>query len=118
METITQPRAAIGESIPGYDYAGAVRPVVRLESWGPIAQRLEPIDPRDAAETGWSAAPEYRLHALQTGARLAVRVVVTGRKPVRWSGGYWCRGRVEFCGDGEPSTFAPCWLLVSTQWSG
>lgn len=110
MDTMKRP--AIGETLPEYQAGGIVRPVVRLESWGPLAQRLDPIHPLDAAADGWSTTPEFRLHAPHTGARLAVRVAVTGRRPVRWSGNYWARGRVEFCGDGAPSTFAPCWLLI------
>lgn len=102
----------IGNTLAGYECGGAVREIVRLETWGPISQRLEAIHPADAAAAGWSATPEYRLPAPQTGCRLAVRVTVTGRKPQRWSGQYWVRGEVEFCGDCEPSTFAPCWLLI------
>lgn len=110
METETETRrAAIGEPVPGYCWTLA--PVVRLESWGPCGEGLEPIDPRDAAAHGWSATPEYRLRAPHTGTRHAVRVAATGRHVRRWGCAYWLRGRIEFCGDGEPSTFAPCWIL-------
>lgn len=110
MEAETIDRAAIGGPVPGYCWTVAA--AVRLESWGPCCAALEPIDARDAAADGWSTAPEYRLRAPHTGTRHAVRVEITGRAVSRWAGGYWLRGRVEFCGDGEPSTFAPCWLLL------
>lgn len=111
METETVDRAAIGGPVPGY-HSWIVSHAVRLESWGACCELLEPIDPRDAAADGWSATPDYRLRAPHTGTPHAVRVDVTGRNVHRWHGAYWLRGRVEFCGDGEPSTFSPCWLLL------
>jgi hypothetical protein len=42
---------------------------------------------------------------------LAVNVVVTGRTVQLREGGYWVRVRIEFVGDGEPSTFTGGWLL-------
>jgi hypothetical protein len=111
METETIERAAIGGPVPGY-YRWKVSELVRIESWGACCQHLEPIDPHDAAADGWSTAPQYRLRGSNTGTRYAVRVEITGRVVSRWADSYWLRGRVEFCGDGEPSTFAPCWLLL------
>lgn len=125
METQTVERATIGGPVPGY--YGTVRPLVRLESWGPAAERLHPLDWREefiggTTEEGefrvypdWSALPEWRVAppmAAAFGYSLAVRVDITGRSIVRWGGSRWIRGRMEFCHDGEPSTFAPCWLLV------
>lgn len=104
----TGPR--IGEPVPGHGLR-TVSDIVRLESWGPCGWRLEPIHLLDAAASGWSAPPEYRLTSPGTGLRLAVRVDATGRRLHLWGGQYWLRGRVEFCGDCEPSTFAPCWIL-------
>ena len=96
MNTTTA-RAAVGEILPGY--SRIVRPVVRVEEWGPI-----------------STPPDYRLTTPNTRARMAVAVHVTGRKPIPWGGDYWTRGRLEVCGDGEPSHSLPCWLL--TEWAG
>ncbi len=115
METATATeRATIGGAVPGY--CRIVRPVVRVESWGPIGVGLQPIDPRDAAAAGWSATPEYTLTTPNAGARLAVRAVVTGRTVSRWGGEGWIRGRLELCGDGEPSRFLPCLFLCG--WTG
>ena len=108
--TIETERATIGGPVPGY-HSWILAPVVRLESWGPCGWNLETIDPRDASADGWSTVPEYRLDSPGTGLRLAVRVEATGRRVHSWGGQYWLRGRVEFCGDGEPSAFAPCWIL-------
>lgn len=104
-------RPAIGETVPGYT-SRVVRPVVRVESWGPCGLGLEPIDPRDAAADGWSATPEYRVTTLQTGISLAVRVEFTGRTVRYWGGSGWIRAKLELCGDGEPSRFVPCWILA------
>ena len=109
MKTTTAP--AIGETMPGYTWT--LSDAVRVDGWGPCAERLEPIDPRDAAAPGWSATPAYRLRSPGTGLRLAVAVTVTGRAPARWGGGYWVRCRVEFCGDGEPSTVAGGWIRAN-----
>ena len=112
MGTTTETaRPAIGEIVPGY-MSRIVRPVVRVESWGPCGVAIQPIDPRDAAAAGWSAAPEYRVETPATRARLAVRVDITGRTVARWGGCGWIRARLELCGDGEPSRFLPCWILA------
>jgi hypothetical protein len=118
METMEKP--AIGQPLPGYAW-GVVKPVIRLDSWGPVAVRLEPFDGSDLwigtadgrhrVYPDWSATPEYVVTAPHTMRRLLVRVEITGRTRRRWLGGYWVRGRVEFCRDGESSEFAPCWLL-------
>lgn len=118
--TIETGRAAIGEPMPGY--YGIVRPVVRVDGWIPIGVGLETLDAvelyigmTDGPERvypEWSAVPAYRITTPGAGATLAVRVDITGRKCHRWCGDRWVRGRLEFCHDGEPSTFAPCWLLV------
>lgn len=110
METNTN-APAIGETMPGY--AWTLSDIVRVDGWGPCSERLEPIAPRDAAAPGWSTAPAYRLRSPGTGLRLAVAVTVTGRAPRRWSGGYWIRCRVEFCGDGEPSAVSGGWILAN-----
>lgn len=103
--------ATIGETVPGY-MSRIVRPVVRVESWGPCGVGLEPIHPLDAAADGWSATPDYRVRLLSTGAELAVRVDITGRTVTRWGGSGWLRARLELCGDCEPSRFMPCWILA------
>jgi hypothetical protein len=113
MSTTTA-RAAVGEILPGY--SRIVRPVVRVEAWGPIGVGLEPIDQADASAAGWSTTPEYRLTTPNTRARMAVVAHVTGRTPTPWGGDYWTRGRLEVCGDGEPSHSLPCWFLV--EWTG
>lgn len=101
----------IGEKLPGY--AQRVEPVLRVESWGPICVRLDDVHPADAAADGWSSRPEYVTTTPNAGARLAVRASVTGRTPQLWGGSRWVRGRVELCGDGEPSRFLPCWFLLA-----
>ena len=41
---------------------------------------------------------------------VAVNVIITGRTRIRRSGGYYVRVRIEFVGDGEPSTFTGGWI--------
>ena len=42
---------------------------------------------------------------------VAVNVTITGRKRIRRQGGYsYVRVRIEFVGDGEPSTFTGGWV--------
>lgn len=110
-KAIERARPAIGEIVPGY-LSRVVRPVVRVEAWGPCGVALDPIDPRDAAAEGWSMTPEYRVTLPGTGARLAVRVHITGRTVVRWGGAGWLRARLELCGDGEPSRFVAGWIIA------
>lgn len=100
-----------GDVVPGYS-SRFLRPVVRVESWGPIGLALEPIDPRDRAADGWSAPPDYRVTTPHTGLARAARVKITGRALVRWGGDTWCRAQLELCGDGEPSAFLPAWILA------
>lgn len=109
MPATIDPRPTIGDAVPGY--SRVLLPVVRVETWGPIGAGLQPIDPLDAAADGWSAIPEFTLETPNQRARLAVRVAATGRHVQRWGGDGWLRGRLEICGDGEPSRFLPCWIL-------
>ncbi|NBW17757.1 MAG: hypothetical protein EBR82_58250 [Caulobacteraceae bacterium] len=121
-------RPTIGAPVPGAEYF-TIQPVVRLESFPPEWLSLE-VYPGDVAagnylaavdDSGavgpplafpaWSAAPEYWLPINRHGWRPAVRVVVTGRRPVRWGGEYWMRARVEFCHDGGPSEYVSGWIL-------
>ena len=109
METTTETaRPAIGETVPGYKWILA--PVVRLDSWGAYCVGLEPIHPLDAAAEGWSAAPQWRMKSPAV-VPWAVRVEATGRTVRRWNGAYWVRGKIEFCGDGQPSHFSRGWIL-------
>lgn len=124
MATQASP-VAIGDDAPGYSSA-TIRPVARVESWGPVAVPLETIDPAEIyLETidpgtgarcrvypAWSAPPEWRLVTPGARAALLVRATVTGRAVVRWGGARWIRGRLEIVGDGEASRFLPCWLIV------
>lgn len=41
---------------------------------------------------------------------LAVRITITGRTIQRREGDYWVRVRIEFVGDGEPSSFTKGWM--------
>ena len=41
---------------------------------------------------------------------VAVNVTITGRTRIRRQGGYWVRVKIEFVGDGEPSTFTGGWV--------
>ena len=82
--------------------------VVKIDSWR-ISQVLESSD--------WEAAA-FRIPTTNGVIRsLAVNVTVTGRTLQRLSGGgLWVRVRVEFVGDGEPSTYAGGWLLIERGW--
>jgi len=79
---------------------------IRPENWA-FGSRLIPSD--------WNNA-EFRLprpnafpgDPIQS---LAVNVVITGRSFQRREGDYWCRVRIEFVGDGEPSVFVGGWML-------
>jgi hypothetical protein len=128
MSATIADRPTIGAPVPGAEYF-TVSTVVRLESCPPEWLPLEPF-PGDVQagrylatvdDTGaigppvafpaWSAAPDYLLPLNRHGWRPAVRVDITGRRPVRWGGEYWLRARVEFCRDGEPSEYAAGWIL-------
>jgi hypothetical protein len=132
MPATIDARPTIGDAVPGYGYF-TIRPVVRIESHGAAGLWL-PLEPypgdvaagnylaavSDDGAAGpplafpaWSAEPEYWLPHNRYGWRPAVRIVATGRKPVRWGGEYWLRARLEYCRDGEPSEFSAAWLLLS-----
>lgn len=73
-----------------------------------IAEQLFPCTDWDMAEYRYpNPIPEWReKHAT------ACNVKHTGRTIQRHSGAYWIKGEVEWVGDGEPSTFCCCWILV------
>ena len=113
----------IGDTVPGFEYF-TIKPVVRIDGWRNGVEWL-PLEPFNGSEfyigtlddsarvyPAWSTAPEYILPHNSAGYRPPVRVAVTGRTPTKNGGEYWLRGRVEFCRDGEPSEFAPCWILL------
>lgn len=72
-----------------------------------VAERLLPSD--------WEAA-EFRFPCWALGSErvkgVACNVTVTGRTFKVVQGQRWVRCKVEFVGDGEPSTFVGGWVLV------
>lgn len=72
-----------------------------------VAERLLPSD--------WEAAefrfPCWALHAEKVKG-VACNIAITGRTFKVVQGQRWVRCKVEFVGDGEPSTFVGGWVLV------
>lgn len=72
-----------------------------------VAERLLPCE--------WEAAefryPCWALHAERVKG-VACNVTVTGRTFKVVQGHQWIRCKVEFVGDGEPSTFVGGWVMV------
>ena len=70
-------------------------------------------------ESEWEAAQFY-VTAPFTDARVALRLEVTGRT-YQWPFGSdspkCVRVRVEFVGDGEPSTYGKGWLKCADSWA-
>jgi hypothetical protein len=53
---------------------------------------------------------EYRLPVHNGEVKLGVNIIETGK--TKWQGGQeWKRVKIEFVGDGEPSTFCRGWIL-------
>lgn len=84
----------------GFDIDATPEPgrVIRMDNW-----RLTTT--LTACEVPELAA--FRVLTPNTQQNLAVNVTVTGRKPVKtaYSDAHWVRIKIEFVGDGEPSTF-------------
>ena len=47
---------------------------------------------------------------------IAIKIYITGREPIKRSGGYRIRAQFEFLQDGEPSIFSPGWMWVNPDW--
>ena len=75
---------------------------VEPEHWG-IGNLLKP---------GLAGFCDYYLPTNSGGPvkEVAVNVTITGRTRIRRQGGYWVRVKIEFVGDGEPSTFTGGWV--------
>lgn len=76
------------------------------EKWNGLFRKLEVSE--------WEGA-NFRIPTGSNGPiqSLAVNVTITGRKIVHKPfGGRWIRCKVEFVGDGEPSTFSGAWMRV------
>lgn len=77
--------------------------VVEPDNWR-LAERLLPSD--------WDKADFYLPTGYQCGiTKVAVNIKVTGRTlRRRYGDSQWVRIKIEFVGDGEPSTFLGGWL--------
>lgn len=65
-------------------------------------------------ESDWRRA-DFRLQGYRSGIKLAVTIAVTGRtfqSPWGTEGARAVRVRIEFVGDGEPSTFSGGWMIL------
>lgn len=86
----------------GQEIIPQINSVIKPDNWQ-FAQRLQPSD--------WEMAsfrlPTSRNFGITS---LATNVVVTGRTWQRREGDYWVRVKIEFVGDGEPSTFSKGWM--------
>jgi hypothetical protein len=54
---------------------------------------------------------QFRIQMFDS--NVAVNVKITGKTPTRRNGSLWYRVKVEFVGDGEPSTFSGGWFLLN-----
>jgi len=75
---------------------------IKPDGWA-LGSKLEASD--------WDAAA-FRIPLNSAGpiTSLAVNVIVTGRTWQRRNASYYVRVRIEFVGDGEPSTFTTGWM--------
>lgn len=79
-----------------------------VEIVGGRCERLLPSDWEQAAFR-WP----HPMHDWRESRAIAINVEITGRTfQVRSGGNYWVKARVEWVGDGEPSTFSEAWLRV------
>lgn len=56
----------------------------------------------------WDQA-QFRIES-QTGIKPAINITITGRTPQRYQGIDVVKCKIEFVGDGEPSTFSSGWI--------
>lgn len=89
--------------IDGRDVAPKPDSYVVPDQWR-FGGRLQPSD--------WSPAEFYLPTNQAVITALATNVTVTGRTLQRREGDWYVRCRIEFVGDGEPSTFVGGWLKV------
>lgn len=68
--------------------------------------------------TDWDKA-EFRypnpIPAWRKSRATACNVKITGRVPQLLTGAWWLRARIEWVGDGEPSTFSGGWVLCDAM---
>jgi hypothetical protein len=84
--------------------------IVKLEGKS-VAEALFPCTDWDAAGFRYpNPIPSWRKDRA-----IACNVTVTGKVPSLYNGGWWLRGRIEWVGDGEPSTFGKCWILCNAM---
>ena len=75
--------------------------------------------PGDGFKDSSFPGAQFRLpSARRRGPTLAVNIKATGRKSHFTGTGWKVRVRIEFVGDGEPSTFSGGWLHRSNQTQG
>jgi hypothetical protein len=90
------------------DVSAKVGSAVYLDHRTALCRRLRACDWWDKADFAWDVFCDGPIK------ELAANVYVTGRT-VQWkSGCQVVRVRVEFVGDGEPSTFANGWMYFET----
>ena len=59
-----------------------------------------------------SSFPGCRFRVPMHDYNIAVNVTITGKTPTKRNGVIWYRCKIEFVGDGEPSTFTGGWIRL------
>lgn len=103
----------------GWEMTPRVGSYIRLGDTIGEARMGDALLPGDEPCGSWAGC-EFRWPSPVFGWRekhaIACNVTITGRALTRWGGDLWVRVKVEWVGDGEPSTETRGWLLV--PWGG
>jgi len=75
----------------------------------------ETLDKADDFSDGSFPGCQFRMHSYTADADLAVNIKVTGKPHLHGYDRYKSHCKIEFVGDGEPSTFAGGWIYTKQR---